>query len=575
MKSMRLSFISGVMIIVSSFVFAAGKPAVAIEVASINEFTTELMSIAGKLSPQTPAAMLPALMGMPIKNPNLAGIDRTKPFQIQIFLPEATGGAAPESPIFAILLPVLDNGKAYLDLLSQSVSQPIEKNGAKIFRSSSTDALYIKVAGDYALICDKEEGLNAVGDNIKISQDSLLDVKGTFRIGVIPQSLISYLEKAREMTTSAMSNASATSSPVEPQKIVDTELSAIISAVKQIEGAALGIKFTDKYIDLNSRLNPVAGSKIAEISKTLKVPAAKYKTIAPKNALYAGYGTGMDSVDFLIEPYSEIMREMYSAMGPQMEGLGDELANIMKSYKGMYAGNYAMGVIPVNNNKLGFYEVLELNDAKKAESLMLQQYALSGKKFAESSNIEINIATNSRVYKNISITSVSYKPCATSTNMEVPPVSPLLLSKLNGEVAYINNDMVYALGGQDVMNTVIDRMLSTSTESDSAQFTELLPAAGGKVVQAYIMHPAEIIKSALSLIPGVDSTMFAGMSQKTGGVAGYIVTNGKDITGIDRISIDEIIAIKHLIPIMRSLAMGAASQMQMTPPTPAPVPQSR
>ena len=570
-KSIALSLSITAIIVTAPFVKA--DPAITVEIASIDTLIIKLTNIAQQLAPQVPSAMLPSVLGMAIKNPGLVGIERTKPVQLQVFLADIDENAKKQSsadlePTIALHVPVLDNGKHYLALLEQSMAKPILKNGIMVFTPTTGAALYIKIDDDYAIISDKEI---AVKSSKGVSSDALLDIDGTIRIGIAPQKFIPYITfGAKQAETTMSQQPTVPGMQIDTGKVLKSELNALTAILKQVDATAFGIKINKSTIDINSRINPVKDSTIAKLNKSLTVPSAKYASLAPANALYAASGTGMDSLDLVIEPYGKLISEIYTAMGPDFSKIGPSINKMLKDYKGLYSGEYAMGVVNVDN-EIGFYEVIALKDVVKTKKIMDESINSYNDTFGDVLK-GVTISTGSdRTYKKVTIKTITYHVDKAAMTTPMPGME--ILEKMKYEIAYIKNNMLYTIGNQNVMNQLIDRIYSKTIKAPSAQFTKLIPGLKDKPVCFYTLSIAEIIKTVLLMTPDVNETMLTGSSTGNG-IAGYATVNDGDIIGLDRISINELIAIRDLAPIIQSTVtkMIMAPQMQTQSPSSPPAP---
>ncbi len=557
-KLIKKTVISAIMLTIAANISFA-KPAVTIEVKSINALIPELTNLATKLSPQLPAAMLPSIIGMGIKNPNLADIDLTKPIQIQVSL-----SAAGTTPAVVLCFPILNNGKNYLALLKQSNGTVANENGITTFTPLNGKALHLAINKNHILISDNKNAIKKAKES-NISSDSLLDINGTIRIGITPKELIPFIKSNSQKLSQQPAMPGV---PIDTSKVLNVESDALIAILEQIDGTAFGIKINNDTIDITSRINPAPGSTIAKLNQELKVPATKYSSLAPADALFATSGSGMNSFDKLIEPYGKLITEIYSDMGPEFSKLAPAMNKMIVAYKGLYSGDYAAGVIS-NGKTLGFYEVFALTDANKAKTTMEQQLAEYSKSLGQSLGTEI-IFNKDRTYKNIEVNTISYKASDTIMGTPTPEITKTMMNKLKSEVAYTKDSMIYTIGSPKTMNTIIDRLTSkTANNTPSAQFKKLIPNPKGRPVASYTLSLSGIIKALLLMSPNVTETMLAGNSTADG-IAGYAITNGTDIIALDRISINELVSIKDMTPTIQSTVMSLmmSTQMQMIqPPT--------
>jgi hypothetical protein len=280
----------------------------------------------------------------------------------------------------------------------------------------------------------------------------------------------------------------------------------------------------------------------------------------PKDALYATSASGMNTFDTIAEPYAKLMGEIYDAMGPPMNAISPAMQDMMTKIKGLYAGDLALAVVAEDQGKIGFVEVIALNDAVKAKAIMDEMMASHNDTWAATMPGLKMKKGEPRVHDGVTIDSYSYTVDTTAAKQS-PMQGPMLtwLTKMSYELAYVDNNLLYTLGTPELMNASIDRIKKPADGSRHSQYTRLIPKTKVQPIQISGGSLSKIMKALLSLSPNVTDQMLSALPSGSG-TAGIVWVKDDNYFEMNSISIDEIIAIKAMVPIIMQVVTPFAMQ---------------
>jgi hypothetical protein len=152
---------------------------------------------------------------------------------------------------------------------------------------------------------------------------------------------------------------------------------------------------------------------------------------------------------------------------------------------------------------------------------------------------------------------------------------PSWLNNMSYEVAYVDNNLLYTLGTPELMNASIDRIKKPADGSRHSQYARLIPKTQVQPIQISGGSLSKIMKALLSLSPNVTDQMLSALPSGSG-TAGIVWVKDDNYFEMDCISIDEIIAIKAMVPIIMQVvtpfamqqAGGSTPSVGTTAPTP-------
>jgi hypothetical protein len=567
----RLSGLCSAIIVVFTCIASYGaNPTITVEASSIDALLKDLGVISQSLEMEMPEPALEGMISHAINAPGLVGIDRSKPAQVRVFMPEVNASLPTQAsmiPAVVFVLPLSGDGTLFSGALKEGFLHSA-KEGALQHLSASPNPhgrdIYMSIIKGYAVLGNDSDSVGAVLKTVKakgIHAKSLLTVPGTIRVGFATKKLVTFIETASQTSIKAMQQQKLPPEmTMNPAKVLKAEVDALLALMRQLDGLALSIRVRDKTIELFSQTDPVPGTTMAAVIKSLKTPSERYMSFPPKDALFATSGSGLNVFDTIAEPYAKLIGEIYDAMGPPMNAISPAMLDMMTNIKGLYAGDFALAVVAEDQGKIGFAEVVALNDAVKAKAIMDEIMASYNDTWAPAMPGLKMEKGEPRVHDGVTIESYSYTVDTTAAKQSPMP-NPMLtwLTKMSYELAYVDNDLLYTLGTPELMNASIDRIKKPADGSRHSQYARLIPKTKVQPIQISGGSLSKIMKALLSLSPNVTDQMLSALPSGSG-TAGIVWVKDDNYFEMDCISIDEIIAIKAMVPIIMQVVTPFAMQ---------------
>lgn len=560
---------TGVMVSILASSAYAAKPLATIEISSINDLAAGVNNVCQALGIPGMDQMLIGMIGGPLHAPGLQGVDKTKPILLHVFMPDAGKDMGPMSyiPSLVLVIPVDNGGETYLATLKQMSPDPIDAgNGVLHFPAlpstiPTPNGTYVGTAGDNVVVGDRQgiiKDMTAKVAEKANASSCLLGLPGALRIGLDIQECLPPLEAAIEQGLASMQDLMAmapNATGMDPATILKAEADILLALLRQVEGITIGIMPRTRTLDFYTRIDPVGNSTLSGIIKNLKQPALNYRNALPENAFFATAGNGMDAFNNIIEPYCKFMEELYSSMGPQFSGMGTLASKSMANMKGMYAGDYAIGLVPGPGGEgIGFVEIIEITDAKKMNKIMDDMMVMWTEQKMPGFEMKKG---ESRTYNDMEIQSFiySFDPTAGQPATPMPFMLPEWLKNMKMEMAFSGNDMIYTMGKPEIMNTTIERLKSIGTSIENTPaFKKLIPKLKHKPVALYTFSLVKLAKNLLSSV--MPPEQLAAIPDNSDGIAGYVMVSGDNLVEIERVSLSEIAAIKSAVPMLQGMMMG-------------------
>lgn len=531
-----------------------------------------------------------ALVGVP----GLVGVDMTKSVQVHVYLPDVKPDV-PEftpdklAPLVAAVLPLSGDGKAFVSALKSAYPESNKSGNVHHFSRPAGNAavpskkLYLASHGSKVVIAKQPgaaemalKGLKAQENNSPVSR-----FPGTARLYVNVDSAMTFVETVSEIARKEMAKQEMPEEmPMDVKAILDAEVKALIDLMGQLHSYTLGIKISPSSIDFYDRITPKQGTKTAEWIGGLKAPSPAYMSLLPENALLSSVGSGLSIMDQIAEPYGDLLTKIYEAMGPEFSQIAQPMSKWINEFAGMYAGDIAIGVIPVDGGAgVGFVEVIAVTDPAKAKSVIDEMYLSFNESFKGIiPGISMQIG-EARKHKGVDVTAYSYKidpqagqPNATNqTGNAMPTPLPLPMPKwlndIKWEMAFSGNNLIYTLGNEEVMNKILDTIDSPGKSvAESASFVKLFPNAKGNIVEIHTLSISGIIRQLLASVPNMDPQALAQIPADSEGIAGYSQAIKGNLVGLDKISMSEIKAIMGTVPAVQKAMPSIMSSLGVPMP---------
>lgn len=566
----------------------AAQPAVTLEIESIDKLIADVATVSKTLGQEAmePAMMRGAVGGM-LNVPGLAGIDTSKPVQVHVFLPEVKAGDpgfTPDKliPFAALVLPLSDNGQAFSSAVKSQF--PVTKKTGSVHHFSNPgdgemippQELYLAALGNRVILCKQPGAAEVALASLKASgaPSSAIRFPGTVKAHIDIETAVSFVETAMDQMTAMISEQPVPEEmAMNPAEILDAEAKALIQFMRELRSLTVGIKVSPSSIDFYDRLTPRAGTKTAQWITDLGSPSEQYLSFLPEDALFASVGTGINVIDQIAEPYSELLEKIFGAMGPQFSKLGPVMQEMMVDMKGMYGGDLAMGVIPLKGGSgIGFVEMLAVTDAAKAKEVIDKMYVAFNDSFGESLPGLKMKTEEAREYKGVEIKGYSYDVDAAAQPTNATPLAmpmPEWIDDMKWEMAFSGNNVIYTMGKPEVMNAALDGLGGPGKSiAKSGSFAKLFPQTKGTVVEFHTLSISGLIREVLAMLPDMDQAALATIAKDSEGIAGYTQAAKGNLIGVDRISFSEIKAIMGAVPAIQGAMPAIISSMGIPMPGP-------
>lgn len=564
---------------------ASEKVAAIIEVESVKSLIADIDTVTQTLYLPSQSGKITGVIERILGSPGLTGLSTNKPFRAYVLLPENEAGA----PSVVLVLALSGNGKLYLRSVSKSFQHSEELSEGsfgkaiyhfselKLQRPGASRSLYIAIVKGEAVVGSNLNSVEFIAGLVKEKGAGgfpLYSIPGTVRLGINVHACLPSLQACLQRSTAVMKQAHTYGTPgttMDPAKMLEAESDALVSMLGQVKTFTIGIAARSKSVEIVFQFTPMPETKLAGIFKELKPVSDKYLSTLPADAFLAAAGSEMSAIDEIIDPYCNIVEKMYGATGNQMSNMVAKIQDSMRAMKGMYSGEYAIGVIPgAEGRGVGLVEIISVNDPAKVKKFMEETSSTYNETYGNLlPGMSINLTANEpRAYKGVEILSYSYS--ADFSHLDSVPFFNWL-KNLKWEMAFVGNDMIFAMNTPEVMNAAIDRLKTGGARMDKTKlFTDLFPQVEGKPIRIYHLSLVKLLKAVLSIVPDANIQILAMIPSDAGGVGGYCITRGEDLLGITRISFSELTALKNAVPMIggmfaQSMLTGAMKAGSMQP----------
>ena len=571
-------FAAAALAVLAGAVVRAADLAAIVEVKSLSRLVAEVDAAAGALQMPSPRAALLSGLDTMLSVPGLAGIDTNKAVYAYVFLPDASA-AGVATPV-VLSLPVTGDGAGYLGAVSKAFDKS-EKLGAVSHFSGrvvplpgAPPDLYVLLNETVALAGFDAQTVQVVADRIR--QDGAAPLAnrvlpGTVRASIDVQAVRPMIEAGLTAAMAGIKQATAgQAAPGAPDAsaILNAEGDALLAMLKEVKTFMVGVSAEGTAVDLYTGFTPMPETLTARILAGIKPPSASCQALVPEDALLAVTAGGMDAMDQLIEPYCAMIEKMFAAAGSQAGGLGDVVRRTMVGMKGMYAGDVAAAVTADAGQGIGFVEVIAVTDGAKAREFMVDTLTRYNELFGgllPGVKLAMNLP---RTHAGTEVLSYVYNIDAAASPAPQTPF-PKLFSAMKGEMAFVGNQMIYAMGPAPVMDAMIDRVKAAPGQPVTPRvFSRLFPKQPANPVMSWSVAPLKLLKQALGSVPGANLQMLAMMPDSDSGIAGYSMKTGGEMLGVMRVSLQEVAAIKNSALVIGGL-FAQTMAAGMNPAAPA------
>lgn len=485
-----------------------------VTVSDLHGFMDGVGLIAAKVNPQINGPMLKMILGMQLGDPGLAGIAAGK-------------GVAVVSP---------DSTNMYAVIEVSEAQAPMYANLAisKGMQSSYTND--VLVIGQTAALL--EEGIEQTAT---VKSVLLANRTPSLRIVTSPAALMEkneglvqgYLTSLSSMvqTGMVMEGNSDTNAAEMASKVLEGELSLLVSLTEQCEVAEIELLPSGGALRINETLVPESGTPLA---KLLGAP----KTTKPNDRVQAGLlGEGMfrsdmviDNTDAFLEFFSVELEKMMAVM--DLEGDNSrKILEMSKKWLGVYAGSCSEMMSIDADSGMEIAELMDVTDEvatlelfktmSQDMNVLLDFYEALGMPLV------LEFKENVRTYNEIQIHEFLMKFDVSEMPAEQKEqLTSMKIDEMRYEVALFDGMALYYMG-DDKIETLIDRVKDTTVQPEALEAHGIYPDGGFfymdfntaqylEMISGFI--PSELqdgtMPQLIALMQGADPVTMAGFSDK-------------------------------------------------------------
>ena len=370
----------------------------------------------------------------------------------------------------AVLLPVENDGKDYLDSLGQSGWKNAEETADGVLHFVAPDessmiwkdVYFLKRGSTLVAAPGVAEAKKA--DSVLASLPPILPVEGDVAVQVRPAALMEILSpKIQEQLDTAL--ASNGDVPPETAEIGRLYANAYIAVAKQLEEFTLGLGIADGNLNLQARTVPVSDTLLAKWFSTLRTPSAAASAVNLPGALFVDT-FHMGDTSLLAPAYFQWMEALMKRM-PQEAG-ADFMASYLNDAKGYWeqmGGDCAIALFPpTKENPLRLAEYVALKDSAILRSLTQTMVKNVNEMLAsmisgeENMPIQFELVTGEpREYRGVSVDRISYRLTPKEELKASWPEG--LPTELAVEMAWVPGGVLAMVGDSSLTEQLVDRVL--------------------------------------------------------------------------------------------------------------------
>ena len=370
----------------------------------------------------------------------------------------------------AVLLPVENDGKDYLDSLGQSGWKNAEETADGVLHFVAPDessmiwkdVYFLKRGSTLVAAPGVAEAKKA--DSVLASLPPILPVEGDVAVQVRPAALMEILSpKIQEQLDTAL--ASNGDVPPETAEIGRLYANAYIAVAKQLEEFTLGLGIADGNLNLQARTVPVSDTLLAKWFSTLRTPSAAASAVNLPGALFVDT-FHMGDTSLLAPAYFQWMEALMKLM-PQEAG-ADFMASYLNDAKGYWeqmGGDFSIALFPpTKENPLRLAEYVALKDSAILRSLTQTMVKNVNEMLAsmisgeENMPIQFELVTGEpREYRGVSVDRISYRLTPKDELKASWPEG--LPTELAVEMAWVPGGVLAMVGDSSLTEQLVDRVL--------------------------------------------------------------------------------------------------------------------
>lgn len=498
-------------------------------------------------------------MGPAIYAPNLTGIDVTRP--VRLYALRTSG----KKPATVLALPLTDDGTVYLGALRECFQSEMQNGTATVLSDPSgaihEGSLSIVVAGGTAWVSDRTVLAQAAAKAAPAGMQA--QAPGDIRIAVDVQALLPLIEANTNKAHRAMTTPppGAPGMPADPAAIVDAEMQALVEICRQVRRLDIGIRLNGDGGTLTTTVEALPDTPLASILHQQHPPSARYTALIPADAFFGCAGGGLAGLNQLAKPYGELMARIYSAM-PGLSGASDAMRGVMSRMLGIYAGDYAVAVMPdARSNGVLFAEIVALKDPAKAGEI-LREGMSAATNFYQQAPFGLDLTSlPARVYAGATITSFRYRP--TAADPANPAMAPMMmlapfLQRMTVEQTIVGQDLIMTIGRVGGIDQIVDRVRSNNnTPRFYRNARQLFGESAAAPAEISHLSLSAALPQILKLMPSVNPQMLATLPPPGQGIGTLTLVRDNSAVWVLRVTPSEVRALMQSGPVLQQAVMSA------------------
>ena len=413
----------------------------------------------------------------------------------------------------AILLPVENDGDAYLASLGQSGWTSLDDTGDGLLHFSAPAQTFIPWRDVYFLKSGSTLVAARSADDARSAGAALanlppiLPAEGVVVKQIRPAALIEafYPQIAESMDKAFQAAPGDAEDAVAMGQLY---LKGYLAVGRQVDEIVLGLGVADGNLNVHTRVAPVADSRLAKWMATLQAPSAAAAAVNLPGALFVETAN-LGDTSLIAQPYFRYMEEMIKLMPEEVAALSsDAYLDGVKKYWEQLAGDFGIALLPpTKDNPLRLAEFLALKDSSAVRGLATQMMGFANDMMKNVSALDSAapvafelVLGEPREYRGIPVDSVSYSIKPGDALQASWPFDGAL--NIQAEMAWAPNGVLVGVGGADITEMLVDRALdgAGSPVSDLPAWKAFYPAAEPHSVDLTHVAMFDAIRAYLGLV---------------------------------------------------------------------------
>ncbi|MCE9614667.1 MAG: hypothetical protein K8T26_10355 [Lentisphaerae bacterium] len=545
------------------------------------------LAMAMQLGPQ--GALLMPTLDRALGGGGFSGIDTNGVVCAYVFGRDPEATPTLNKPV-VVALPTHDNGHAFMDGLTNRFERGASDGGVVRFSQRSSEMsprsdLHVGTEGGFAILGENralvDDVMRRIGSG-QLQPGARIDVPGTLAMSVNLPAIGIMLQNTLGKTADSM--PAAPGAGPNRADILKTEGNVLKAFIDQIETFEIGLGTDSRSVVMQTRSVAKADTVVGRVYQDTRPPRRDFLSVLPDGLLLAQVGH-MGAVDEFLDMYSGMLTQIMGSLGGETQGLSELMRQSMGEMRGLATGDYAMGVWAKHNpSGVGYVYYLGVKDPARAKTVF-DRYA---ERFAATNSAVAGMQFRaergaSREHNGVPISAYRYLLTLGPDAQDAPLGAPSFLSQWTNmlyEVAFAGDVCVLTMGDQGQMDAALDRLQAPGGSIlDSKMFQGLFPSepAAGQAVQVANLSLVEYAKMILGMLPGVNTQMLEMFPATQSGLSGYAIAEGLSQRGVVKIGMDEIVALKSMVPFVMMSAMSAGGGPGRGPmggmPSPSSLPE--